>query len=222
MPKYQTQNGELVSTDEYQDTTFSCYVPSAQLDNPYATFQLHLDFFLHQEATPTQKAELALAKARLLELKPQLKINDRQLQSLPSIPLPLHEAEHKSSKMFGNGKSSSALVVQVIEARNLAGVDWDGLSNPYVTLVFADQSRTLPVLKKNLNPWWNARAVFVGPTLKDLLSMPANTRPKLKVAVLSKNLISSDDFLGGLILPHLHRLGMCCGCCLIDGCVWYE
>ena len=108
-----------------------------------------------------QKAELALAKARLLELKSQLKINDRQLQSLPCIPLPLHGAEHKSSKMFGNGKSSSALVVQVIETRNLAGVDWDGLSNPYVTLVFDDQSGTLPVLKKNLNPWWNARAVRI-------------------------------------------------------------
>eukprot|EP01103_Thecamoeba_quadrilineata_P002310 TRINITY_DN12286_c0_g1_i1.p1 TRINITY_DN12286_c0_g1~~TRINITY_DN12286_c0_g1_i1.p1 ORF type:complete len:996 (-),score=232.04 TRINITY_DN12286_c0_g1_i1:187-3174(-) len=55
---------------------------------------------------------------------------------------------------------SGTLLVKVIEARDLAARDANGLSDPYVVLSLGKQNFKTKVVKKNLNPIYNIEYVF--------------------------------------------------------------
>eukprot|EP01103_Thecamoeba_quadrilineata_P012386 TRINITY_DN3187_c0_g1_i1.p1 TRINITY_DN3187_c0_g1~~TRINITY_DN3187_c0_g1_i1.p1 ORF type:complete len:789 (-),score=103.91 TRINITY_DN3187_c0_g1_i1:70-2436(-) len=84
--------------------------------------------------------------------------------------------------------SDGILLVKVVEARNLASKDANGLSDPYVELCFQDVKKKTKVKKKTLNPIFNEEFDFVIP--RDVED------PKLIAVVWDWDRLSSNDFMG--------------------------
>ncbi|RZC50526.1 hypothetical protein C5167_018942 [Papaver somniferum] len=80
------------------------------------------------------------------------------------------------------------LFVRVIEARNLRGIDFNGLSDAYVKLKVGKQKFKTKVVKKIVNPSSGEDFSFRVEDLKE----------KLRIYVLNKNKYFNDDFMGKL------------------------
>ncbi|KAI3928637.1 hypothetical protein MKW98_024238 [Papaver atlanticum] len=83
------------------------------------------------------------------------------------------------------------LFVRVIEARNLRGIDFNGLSDAYVKLKVGKQKFKTKVVKKSVNPSWGEDFSFRVEDLKE----------KLRIYVLNEDKYFNDDFVGKLKIP---------------------
>lgn len=70
----------------------------------------------------------------------------------PKLPGRKMDREKLNSRAKGNGLTLKILVIQ---ARNLAGKDKNGLSDPYLTLTLGDSRHSTHSIAKTLNPSWN-------------------------------------------------------------------
>mgnify|MGYP000926628667 CR=1 FL=1 len=86
---------------------------------------------------------------------------------------------------------NSVLTVSVIEARDLKPMDFDGVSDPYVILECAGQTCQTKYHKSTLNPIWEESFTF------DIFKGDEI----LKVLVMDKDAIKSDDFEGQCFIP---------------------
>jgi len=88
--------------------------------------------------------------------------------------------------------SADHVVVKVIEARNLAGLDFGGTSDPYCRLknTFNTQQFKTKIISKTLNPKWNLEYKIFSPTADG----------KLLVVLWDHNTFTSDKFLGEIEL----------------------
>ena len=87
------------------------------------------------------------------------------------------------------------LTVNVIEARDLKPMDYDGTSDPYVILQCAGQKIESSYIKNTLNPVWNESYTF------DITRRDEN----LRVVVMDRDQMKSDDFEGAVTI-HLRDL----------------
>ncbi|XP_047316601.1 C2 and GRAM domain-containing protein At1g03370-like [Impatiens glandulifera] len=83
------------------------------------------------------------------------------------------------------------LFVRVIEARNIPGMDQNGLSDPYVKLQLGKQRFKTKVIKKSLNPSWSQEFCFKVEDLKD----------ELIISVLDEDKFFNDDCIGQIKFP---------------------
>eukprot|EP01102_Stenamoeba_stenopodia_P013519 TRINITY_DN439_c0_g1_i1.p1 TRINITY_DN439_c0_g1~~TRINITY_DN439_c0_g1_i1.p1 ORF type:complete len:781 (+),score=191.31 TRINITY_DN439_c0_g1_i1:58-2400(+) len=84
--------------------------------------------------------------------------------------------------------SNGSLFVKVINARNLASKDSNGLSDPYVKLEFNGQKQKSKIKKKTLNPFYNEDFEF---------AIPQGSGAKiLQVTVWDWDFTGTDDFMG--------------------------
>ena len=81
---------------------------------------------------------------------------------------------------------NSVLTVSVIEARDLKPMDFEGISDPYVILESAGQTVQTKYQKSTLNPIWEESFTF------DIFKGDEI----LKVVVMDKDVIKSEDFEG--------------------------
>lgn len=70
----------------------------------------------------------------------------------PNLPARKMDRERFNTRAKGNGL---VLKILVIQARNLAGKDKNGLSDPYLTLTLGDSRHSTHSITKTLNPSWN-------------------------------------------------------------------
>lgn len=80
----------------------------------------------------------------------------------------------------------SILTVHVVEARDLASMDMNGTSDPYVVLTIEDQRIETNFKKGTLNPVWNESFTF------DI----SHGHIPLKVVVMDKDTFGKDDYQG--------------------------
>jgi VPS13, central RBG modules/Vacuolar-sorting-associated 13 protein, DH-like domain/VPS13-like, N-terminal/Vacuolar-sorting associated protein 13, adaptor binding domain/Vacuolar sorting-associated protein 13, extended-chorein/C2 domain/ATG2/VPS13, C terminal domain len=97
-------------------------------------------------------------------------------------------------------ESSSRLIIDVIEAKQLTAANFSKSSDPYVKVAVLTECHETPVMRDTLNPLWRSRMVFSVPHLHRIVS----SEEIVKVAVFSKNRIFSDAFLGGIKLSDLY------------------
>ncbi|POS82965.1 hypothetical protein EPUL_004974 [Erysiphe pulchra] len=69
-----------------------------------------------------------------------------------NLPVRKVDRERLNTRVKGNGLGLKILVIQ---ARNLAGKDKNGLSDPYLTLTLGDSRHSTHSIAKTLNPSWN-------------------------------------------------------------------
>jgi hypothetical protein len=89
------------------------------------------------------------------------------------------------------------IIVTVLEAKKLIGLDLSGYSDPYVQIQVlpGTLSKYTNVEKKNLNPHWNQK--FVIPCSKQIKQTNlSGTKIMVKFTVMNRNLLVSDQFIG--------------------------
>jgi hypothetical protein len=71
-----------------------------------------------------------------------------------------------------------AIVVQLVSARRLLPMDWNGLADPYVLLTFDGQTAKSSISKGNLNPVWRETFLFWMPPrpTSSVLAISVRTR----------------------------------------------
>jgi hypothetical protein len=107
---------------------------------------------------------------RKLRLRDQKKIHDEAISSYITRPL---------------------IYLKVIRARNLAGKDANGFSDPYVKITLGSSNQKTTTRKRNLNPDWGMVFSFDWD-----LSMRY-----IKIEVWDEDITSTHDFLGTCFIP---------------------
>lgn len=87
----------------------------------------------------------------------------------------------KSSQLF-----SSTFTIEIVEAKNLAGKDLSGTSDPYVVIDFEGNSSKTSVVWKQNSPKWNERFSFVVNDDKSVIGL----------TVMDENLLRKDAMIG--------------------------
>lgn len=108
------------------------------------------------------------------------------------MALKFEELGSKMGEMYGK------LHIQVRNAKELANMDTDGYTDGFVKMFLlpsksSKMQRKTKVIKDDLNPTWNERFMYDKVTLEQL-----STSHALEVTVWDHDLISSNDFVGGL------------------------
>ncbi|CAK9293688.1 unnamed protein product [Gordionus sp. m RMFG-2023] len=96
-------------------------------------------------------------------------------------------------KTFSNMQHVGYLVVKVLKARNLSGVDIGGTSDPFCILELINTRLQTQTIYKTISPEWNKTFVF---EIHDVFT-------SLDVSVFDENKNSKMKFLGKLIIPLL-------------------
>lgn len=73
-------------------------------------------------------------------------------------------ASGKAEKSERAEKSDYRLLVSIVEARQLASKDRNGLSDPYCVLTMGKTIKKTKVIKANLNPRWDEQFVLCAPS----------------------------------------------------------
>ena len=84
-----------------------------------------------------------------LDLPPPLDDLSRA-PTLPGVPLTLGRQTSSEEVQFGD-----VVVIQLIAARKLVAMDWNGFSDPYAVFNLAGQTVKSSVKKATLNPDWH-------------------------------------------------------------------
>eukprot|EP00803_Ostreobium_quekettii_P009566 evm.model.scf_3085.1 EVM.evm.TU.scf_3085.1 scf_3085:3220-3696(+) len=92
--------------------------------------------------------------------------------------------------------SSGAVIVTVIQCRDLVAMDSGGVSDPYVKVKIGRKEFRTVVVQDSLNPVYNETFEFFDPRAGHCVT----TDDELKVKVYDKDALS-DDFLGRQDLP---------------------
>eukprot|EP00468_Gymnochlora_sp_CCMP2014_P003427 CAMPEP_0167746448 /NCGR_PEP_ID=MMETSP0110_2-20121227/3718_1 /TAXON_ID=629695 /ORGANISM="Gymnochlora sp., Strain CCMP2014" /LENGTH=3805 /DNA_ID=CAMNT_0007631213 /DNA_START=35 /DNA_END=11452 /DNA_ORIENTATION=- len=95
------------------------------------------------------------------------------------------------------------LRVTIIEASSLSGVKWHGKSDVYANVIFNGIARSTPVLKRNLNPWFEHSFDFDATPYEENVKLGDQGHPlscPLRISLFSSNPLAPDDFLGGTII----------------------
>lgn len=95
--------------------------------------------------------------------------------------------EHEPRRM-----PQAQLQVTVVEARGLAPMDRNGLSDPYCVLHCGAVRSSTRVIQKTLNPRWEEAFLF---------EVAQGASMQLQLDCFDRDLLSSDDFLGTLKIP---------------------
>ncbi|XP_068698307.1 synaptotagmin-like protein 2 isoform X2 [Montipora foliosa] len=121
---------------------------------------------------------------------------------LPSVPcelvLALKYVTADKIKLK-KGRKKGELQVHLLEARNLPGMDYDGMSDPYCKCYLLPDKKgkwknKSPVIKRTLNPTFNHKFSYEELSLDDL------KEKVLEIVIYDFDLASSDEFLGGVRL----------------------
>jgi len=91
------------------------------------------------------------------------------------------ERQNEYGIMYG-----SILTVHVVEARDLAPMDMNGSSDPYVRLMIEEQIIETNFKKNTLNPVWNESFTF---------DITTGNEP-LRIVIMDKDTFGNDDFEG--------------------------
>lgn len=121
---------------------------------------------------------------------------------LPSNPCELVLAlKYVTSDKVKNkkGKSKGELHVHLLEARNLPGMDADGMSDPYCKCYLLPYKKgkskyKTPIIKRTLNPTFDHKFSYEEVSLEEL------KEKVLEIAIYDFDRASTDDFLGGVRL----------------------
>ena len=106
----------------------------------------------------------------------------KMIPTLGAVPQ-FMSASKRTVSYIGKGR----LFVTIDRATDLIAADLGGTSDPYAVLSLGNSKFKTKIIKKTLNPVWNAEAKF---EVHDL------ERESLHVAVFDYDLASKDDFLG--------------------------
>ncbi len=137
---------------------------------------------------------------KCLAVETQLGVERSEREQL--VLLYQSELEYESRpKKEGQHLFSSQLLVEVVEARDLAAATFSGLNNVYAVVSFAGASFVTPIMRRTLNPRWiSSPFAFQVPTTSRLRVGEADQHHILKVALFHHNKWLGDDFLGGTLI----------------------
>ncbi|KDQ16140.1 hypothetical protein BOTBODRAFT_157427 [Botryobasidium botryosum FD-172 SS1] len=98
-----------------------------------------------------------------------------------------------------NEKPVAILRVRILGCKNLTAADWNGKSDPYVSVTFARQKFKTPVISRNLNPIYQPKdATFDFPIYSSVVEkIGAN----IEVIVWDKDVVGKD-YLGEVSIPY--------------------
>ena len=91
------------------------------------------------------------------------------------------------------------LQVKVIAGRSLQSKDWNGVSDPYVSVRFGRRKKTTFVCPKTLEPQWNCTFSF--PLAKSLMMGKAKVENAQLILHCWDKDFMSRDFMGMLVVP---------------------
>ena len=104
------------------------------------------------------------------------------------------------------GMDGDKLEVTIVRASNLPKADLFGGSDPFVTVIHQDETKSTKVVKSCLNPKWNQMFEF---DMEDRIEMATSKKKnikikskKLKFIVYDWDLIGSDDALGDFCINY--------------------
>lgn len=124
-----------------------------------------------------------------------------EMDGLPSIPceLVLSLKYVTADKVKKKGRTKGELHVHLLEARNLPGMDANGMSDPYCKCLLLPDKKgktkhKTPVIKRTLNPTFDHKFSY------DELSPDDLKGRVLEITIYDFDLASSDEFLGGVRL----------------------
>ncbi|XP_022799657.1 synaptotagmin-like protein 4 [Stylophora pistillata] len=124
-----------------------------------------------------------------------------ETDGLPSIPceLVLSLKYVTADKVKKKGRTKGELHVHLLEARNLPGMDANGMSDPYCKCLLLPDKKgktkhKTPVIKRTLNPTFDHKFNYEELSPEDLKERV------LEITIYDFDLASSDEFLGGVRL----------------------
>lgn len=101
--------------------------------------------------------------------------------------------------VFGANNKSRELTLSItaIAGRGLKAMDYNGLSDPYITFQVGSSRRTVKtkVIDQNLNPKWNEKLELSVP-LHDI-----KQKQQLCIRVMDEDTMSKDDLIGTVQVP---------------------
>lgn len=151
------------------------------------------------EFTEVHGNALQKSIAKWFTLKPQSSDTTDGLSSVPCelvLALKYVTADKVKQK---KGRQKGELQIHLLEARNLPGMDADGMSDPYCKCYLLPDKKgkwkhKTPVIKRTLNPTFNHKFSYEELSIDDL------KEKVLEIVLYDYDLASSDEFLGGVRL----------------------
>jgi len=110
------------------------------------------------------------------------------------------ERAEREKVRTGRREGGQNVVVTVVSGRNLVSRDDNGLSDPFIVVHFVDQREKSAVIRKTLNPEWNAQFTFSCAGVSD--------QTQMQFTVMDWDRFSADDYMGEVSVPYVDITAM--------------
>lgn len=104
-----------------------------------------------------------------------------------------------------HNSEAKTLTLRIIEGRNLASKDANGLSDPYVKVYFGKHKKKTKIVKKSLNPFFNEEFVFEVPDSFYKADQRTDADSLIVISCWDWDRLGSNEFMGEFSL-RLHEL----------------